>query len=443
MTDSPTPPAAPVAGATARTSRGRILLARTLTVIGILLLLVSVLSNFVKREALDESQFRDTSRALIADDTIRNQVSATLVDQLYSNVDIADALAGKLPDNLQGLAGPISGIAREAADRTAQRLLERPRVQDTFVTASSLAQQQFIAVLDGDTRMLETTGGKVVLDVRPLVLQLGDRFSFIPDLESRIPESAAKVTILESDQLSAAQDVTKALRFVANWIWVLVLAAWGGAIWLAGGRRRIETRAIAIGVIAAGFLVLVVRTLAGRYLVDELVVSDSVRPAAANAYDILTRLLSGAGWTGVILGVVALVGVWVTGAGARATAARRGLAPYLRRPEVAFGTLVVVYLLVLWWQPTPQFGFPINILIFFVLAVIGLEAIRRQAGREFPDAEAGSPVAAIRAAVSSTRKPSEAPGTTAELERLARLHADGELDDAEYAAAKARLLGSS
>ncbi len=251
------------------------------------------------------------------------------------------------------------------------------------------------------------------------------------------------MTILESDQLEAAQDATKLLRFVANWIWVLVLAAWGAAIWLARGRRRIETRAIAVGVIAAGFLVLVVRTLAGRYVVDELVVSDSVKPAVANAYDIITTLLAGAGWTAVLFGVVALVGVWITGAGTRATSARRWLAPYLRRPEIAFGALVVAYLLLLWWQPTPQLGFPINILIFFVLALIGLEAIRRQAAREFPDVEAGSPVAAIRGAFGSARKPAATADTTGELERLARLHAEGKLDDAEYAAAKARLLGGS
>lgn len=439
MSTTPTPTPTPSPKAVAAPSRGRVVLARALTVFGILLLVVSMLSNYVKREALDEGHFRETSRALIADEAIRDQVAATLVDQLYSNVDIADSLAGKLPDNLQGLAGPISGIAREAADRTAQRLLERPRVQDAFVAASSLAQQQFIAVLEGDTKVLDTTDGKVVLDVRPLVLDLGDRFSFIPDLEQRIPESAAKVTILESDQLSAAQDVTKALRTVANWVWVLVLAAWGAAIWLARGRRRIETRAIAIGIVAAGFLVLVVRTLAGRYLVDELVVSDSVKPAMSSAYDIITTLLAGAGWTAVIVGIVALVGVWVTGAGSRATSARRALAPYLRRPEIAFGALVVAYLLLLWWQPTPQFGFALNILLFFVLALIGLEAIRRQAAREFPDVEGGSPMAAIRGAFGSTRKP--ATDSTGELERLARLHTAGELDDAEYAAAKRRLLG--
>jgi hypothetical protein len=120
-------------------------------------------------------------------------------------------------------------------------------VQGAFVNTASAAQRQFIAVLDGNNTVLQTTGGKVVLDVRPLVLDLGDRFSFIPDLSQRIPEGKARVTILESDQLKTAQNATKALRFVANWIWVLALAAAAAAVWLARGRRRTEVRALAIG----------------------------------------------------------------------------------------------------------------------------------------------------------------------------------------------------
>ena len=42
-------------------SRGRIIAARTLLVLGVLLLVVSILSTYVKREALDSGQFRDTS----------------------------------------------------------------------------------------------------------------------------------------------------------------------------------------------------------------------------------------------------------------------------------------------------------------------------------------------------------------------------------------------
>ena len=421
-------------------SRRRLVFARVLTVIAVLLAVVSILANFVKQEALDRSQFRETSRALIADETIRNQVAATLVDQLYANVDVSAALQEQLPKNLKGLAGPISGAARDLANRSAQRLLERPRVQDAFVNATSAAQKEFVAVLDGKRTLLETSGGNVVLDVRPLVLDLGNRFSFVSDLQTRVPPNSGKITIIRSDELKAAQNGTKLLRFVADWIWVLALAAAAAAVWLARGRRRIELRAQAIGVLIAGALVLIVRTLLGRYLVDHLVVSDSVRPAVARVYDILTRLLHGDGWTAIIIGLVALVGIWLSGPRPRAMTARRALAPYLNRAGIAYSAYVVGYLLLLWWKPTPQFGFARTIIVWFVLGLVGLEALRRQTLREFPDAEPADLVAAVRGFF-ERRERREPDGHAGELERLARLHADGALDDAEFTAAKARLLG--
>jgi hypothetical protein len=442
MNETAAPPTpAPAAAAAAHASRTRLVVARVLTVVGILLVVISVLANFVKREALDSSHFRDTSRALIADPAIRDQISATLVDQLYSRVDVAGALRRRLPSNLNGLAGPIAGVARDAAGTAAQRMLERPRVQSVFVTAATAAHQELVAVLDGDTKFLQTTGGNVVLDLRPLVLDLGARFSFVPDLADKIPEGTARVTILRSNELETAQRGTRALRFVADWIWALALAAWAGAIWLARGRRRIEVRAIAIGVLLSGFLILIVRRLLGRYLVDHLVASESVRPAVASAYSIITDLLKGAGWTAVIVGVIAVAGAWLAGHGRRAVAARRWLAPHLRRAEVAYGGLVIAYLLLLWWKPTPQFGILLDVLLFFVLAAVGLEVLRRQTAREFPVAESGDMLAAARGAVTRAWAHRGSHNTTGELERLAQLHAAGALDDAEFAQAKARLLG--
>lgn len=400
-----------------------------------------MLANFVKREALDANRFHDTSRALIADSTIRNQLAQTLSDQLYANVDVSAALQKRLPSNLQGLAGPIAGAAREAVDRSAQRLLEQPRVQSVFVNVSTAAERQLVAVLDGNTKVLKSSHGNVVLDVRPLVLDLGSRFSFVSNLQSRIPPGAAQVTVLRSNQLHTAQEATKALRFVANWVWVLVLAAWAAAVWLARGRRRIEVRAIAIGVLVSGLLILVVQRLAGRYLVDHLVKTDSVRPAVSDAYSIITDLLRGAGWTAIIIAVVALVGIWLTGPRPRAAAARHALAPYLRRPELAYGVVVVLYLLVLWWRPTPQFGFLIDVVLFLVFALLGLEVLRRQTAAEFPNAEGSEMTESVRDALARARSHRASRGSTGELERLAKLHADGALDDAEFARAKAQVLG--
>jgi hypothetical protein len=365
-------------------SKTRIILARVLTVIGILLVVVSALANYVKREALDESRFRSTSRALIASDAISDQLALTLVDQLYTNTDVSASLEQKLPENLRPLAVPLAGLARNAAETAAKRLLERPRIQELFVAASSLAQREFVAVLDGDTQRLQTTDGKVVLDLHPILLKLGDRFNIAA---SRIPPQAGTVTILDSDQLKAGQRITRALRFVASWIWVLALLAWAGAILLVPGRRRLEVRAIAIGFLAAGFLILIVRGMAERYFVNDLVKSESVRPSAQSAFEIITGLLKGAGWTAVIVGAVALAGVWLSGPGRRARQARQALAPHLSGLGI-YAATIGGYLLLLWWRPTPQFGYWLNVLIFFVLLMIGTEVLRRQLAREAPPAEA-------------------------------------------------------
>ncbi len=346
--------------------------------IGILLIVISVLANYVKREALDTSQFHSTSRRLVADETIRNQLALTLVDQLYSDTDVAATLKQRLPENLQALAVPIAGLARNAVDTAAKELLSRPRIQDLFVNAASRAQKTFIAVLDDNEGVLTTTNGEVVLDLHPILVRLGDRFNI---LQTKIPADSGEITIMDSHQLKTSQRLVRALRFTANWIWALVLIAWAAAIWLARGRRRREVRAIAIGILAAGFLILVVRGLAERYFVNRLVESDSVRPSAQHAFEIITDLLRGAGWTAVIVGVVGLVGVWLTGPGIRAVQTRHVLAPYLSGAG-AYAAAIGAYLLLLWWRPTPQFGFWLPVVILFVLLMVGTEVLRRQLARE-------------------------------------------------------------
>lgn len=371
MTVASTTPAPP--------SRGRIIGVRALLVVGVLLTVVSILSTYVKREALDQDQFEQTSRALIESPAIQEQVAAVMVDALFSNVDVSAELKGNLPENLQPLAGPLAGISQGFADTAAQKLLARPRVQDTFVTVASASQAALMKVLHGDTEALSTSNGNVVLDLRPLVLRLGDRFGFVTNLADKVPQDAAQVTILKSDDLSTAQTITHWLEQVANYVWILALACWVGAIWLARGRRRQEVRALGIGLVVVGVLVLLARSLAGTYFVDNIVANDSVRPAASDAWQIITASLAAAGWVALAFGVLIAIGAWLVGPGARATAARTAVAPTLTRPWLSWGLWALGVVVIAWILPIQMFR---TTAILVVGSAIGFVVFRRQVAAE-------------------------------------------------------------
>ena len=133
--------------------------------------------------------------------------------------------------------------------RTGVSLSTRPGL-----TGDDTAQRQLVRLLDDDTTFIQTEGGAVVLDLRPIVIELGDQVAVIGKVAERLPDSAGRIAIIEESQLETAQSVTKLLRAVADWMWLVALAVAALAIWLARGRRRLELRALAIGLVLVGLL---------------------------------------------------------------------------------------------------------------------------------------------------------------------------------------------
>ena len=246
----------------------RVVGARALTVVAILLALVGMVAFYVENTALDPDGFETISRNMIENDEIRTQVAAKSVDTLFENVDVEAAIAERLPPAQQGLAPVLAGLARSGADRAADAALERPRVQTVWVEVTTRTQRQLVRLLDDDTTFIQTEGGAVVLDLRPLVIELGDQVAVIGKVAERLPESSGRIAIIEESQLETAQTVTKILRSVADWMWLVALIVAALAIWLARGRRRLELRALGIGVLVVGLLMLALRRFAGDYLVD-------------------------------------------------------------------------------------------------------------------------------------------------------------------------------
>lgn len=364
-----------------RRSRTRIIGARVLTVVAILLALVGMVAFYVEHTALDEDGFEAISRQMIENDEIRTQVAAKSVDTLFQNVDVEAAVAERLPPAQQRLAPVLTGLARSGADRAADAALERPRVQTVWVEITTATQRQLVRLLDDDTTFIQTEGGAVVLDLRPIVIELGDQVAIIGKVAERLPESSGRIAIIEESQLETAQTITKVLRAVADWMWLLALVVAALAVWLARGRRRLELRALAIGVLVVGLLLLAVRRFAGDYLVDSLVKDDAVKPAGHEAWSILTQTLADRAWVWIILGVVTLLGVWFVGEGARSARARGAAAPTLENRAttyvIAAGALLALVLV----APQIARGW-LSALILIGLIVAGIEVVRNLVLRE-------------------------------------------------------------
>lgn len=363
------------------------IVAEVLVVLAAICAVVALFAGYVKFQAFDHQTFKSTAAELIADPVIRNQVATTLVDEFYGNVDVSQSLEQRLPPQLKPLAAPIAGGLRELANRAAIRLLERPRVQAAWVLAASGAQQQLNKLLDNRGEVIRTQGGNVVLNLRPLVIELGNQIAIIQRVQSHLPPGPGiQITIMKADQLTTAQRATRFLKAVGSYFWLVPLILIAIAIWIARGKRRMILRNAAIASIIAGLLVLAIRRVAGSYIVNHLVASDSMKPAVQHAWAILTRLLADGAWTFIFVAAVALLGVWIAGETDTARSVRRSLAEPLARPEIAFGFVLGVMVILVWWGPTPQARRWYIVLAATVIFAIGVEALRRQTARETRDA---------------------------------------------------------
>ena len=366
--------------------RTRSIVVWTLVVLGTLVVLVGSLTLWVKRQALDTDSWVDTSTQLLADDQVREQLSVYLVDQLYSNLDPQEALAQDLPPNLQGLAAPLAGALREPTIRAVDAFLQRPRVQQLWEEVNRRAHAALLRLLGDDVRVdaISTAGGNVTLDLRPLLVQIGEALGIGEQLDSRLPADAAQFTILRSDQLEAAQKGVKIVKVGSSLIVILALLLFAAAVWLA--RKRRETlRNVGVALLLVGILLFVIRRVAGDYIVDALATGEPVREAVSATWLIGTSLLSQVAWALVLYALAILIGTWFSGPSKYATRGREWLAPTLRdRPGIGWAVLGGIYLLLVLWAPVPALRNWVGVLVLGGLVALGFEAFRRVTLSEAP-----------------------------------------------------------
>jgi hypothetical protein len=171
------------------------------------------------------------------------------------------------------------------------------------------------------------------------------------------------------------------------------LFLYGLAIYLARGARRATLRNAGFGLVIVGLIVLVLRTLLGNYIVDQLS-TPGYAPATHQLWLIGTSILGQIGAATLLYGAIAVVGAVYAGPSSIATRLRRHVAPTMNEHQgIVWGVVGFVYLLAILWGGTHALRTWWGILLLAALIAIGVVTLRRQSLSEFPSEAA--PAAAI------------------------------------------------
>lgn len=464
-------------------SRGRRRVVKALVVFGSVLAFFSIFAIWVERQALDTDDWVATSDRLIQNAEIRGAVADYLVDQLYENVDVEREVEDILPKDIKELAGPAAGGLRQVAGEGAERVLETSTAQSLWKDANRSAHEQLIAVLEDKGEAFSTEEGTVSLNLGAMLTNLAEQIGFGESLAQRLPPDAGQIEILRSDELRTAQNIALAVKGLALVFSILTFIVFAAAIYLARESRWVTVLFSGVGLIAAGFGVIVAREIAGGIVVDQLVKEESVKPAGEAAWSISTSLMTGIATTVIIVGVLFAAAGWLASPTRAARGMRQMIAPALRDyAAYVYAGLALIVCFYFVTSPSQNLRSFLTTLIVAGMAAFGIHELGKQAAREFPDASFGDTfggtrdrvVSAVRGANIGGRvgegaaklglpemrrrgerapageAPPEAPTTVLpeqreatrleQLERLGALREKGILTEAEFEAEKARVL---
>jgi len=420
---------------------------------------LAIFTTWIDRQLLDTDEWVETSGELLEEPVISDAIADYAVDQLYTNVDVASQLQKRLPEDLKPLAPPASGALRELGTRVARQALQQPRVQGLWRDANRVAHDNLVVILEGDNETVSTETGRVVLDLRPIVLQLADRLGLAKQVDERLPGDIAQLEVADAEQLQTARTITRILEGLA-WLFSLgTLALFAAAAYLAKGRRWMVVLAYGLGLVGAGLAAIALRGVAEGLVIDELARTEAARPPAEAAWLISTDLLGSIATSVILYGVLFSLASFLASPAGPALAIRQALAPNFReRAGVVWGVFAAVaFLALIMWPPSGPRELILTIALI-ALAAAGVEALSRKSMREFPGARSGDWWAQMRArsrearaeagrrvgaAIRELGREDDRHPDDARLERLERLgelREKGVLTAAEFRAEKKRVL---
>jgi hypothetical protein len=346
---------------------------------------ISQIQGFIQQYSTELKQRLTTIQSKIESTraTLSQAQAGTLSPQAQQNLTTLETDAAQLHATVVSLEQKIAGIQPKAPAQLQSRLSDLQARLADLDTRLATTQQQAAAVLKDPSQAN-------IIKLDPTLASLQTRVTTL--LNRQAVQHPGELVLLKSSQLSGLQDLVSALRSLGFVLPLLSLLLYLGAIYLAKGWRRETLIRAGGGILGAALIILLTRRLLGSAVTDSVASSDAVKPAITAVWNIISGGLRERALFVLVIGLGFIVGGLLAGPGRHEVAVRRFLAPYLRdQPVAVYAVLAFIFLLWLTLLPTiNNVGQVIVVLVLIGLAVWGVEILRRQTAREFPDASTAS-----------------------------------------------------
>jgi hypothetical protein len=356
----------------------------------------SLVADLAVRLGVDPATISEIRRVVQEVSTDLRESLTTAQARIESvRAELARVQGGSLSSELEQDLGTLQQSVAELQMKIAsvEKTIESAEAKVPSQLQGRLARLDArLSDLDGRLTVLEDRIAAVLEDpsqanverLDPALAPLQSRISTL--LERQVVQNPGQLVVIGSDQLDGVQTAVRALRNLGFVLPLLVLLLYVGAIYLARGWRRRALIAAGGGILVSTLLVLLVRRLAGSAVVDSVARSETVEPAVQSVWGIVTEGLRARSLFILVIGLAFVGAGLLAGPGRHAVAVRRFLSPHMRdRPVVVYSVVAVLFLLWLAFFPgINNLGQVLVIVALLALAVVGIEALRRQTAEEFP-----------------------------------------------------------
>ena len=334
-----------------RSKKARKRLVNVLAVLTCLATLFSVIAVWTHQTLFDTDKWMEIVGPLADDPAVTDAVGATITDQLFQVIDPEQYAREALPEQAQFLAGPMTNAVQGFVRDGVQQLLRTDQFQQVWDTANRLTHDAAVRLLRGETvRGFTATDGTVTLNLLPLLSRamafinekaprlFGDRP--IPEITQdtpvdqaraelstalgrELPEGFGVYTVLQSDQLAAAQNLVSLFDKLVYLIIGLTVVLFIATLVLATNRRR-TLLVLGLGIALA----MVIGNALVSALQDQiigLIGNETRREAAATTISKLVSSLEAITTTLLWAGLVVVVAAFLAGDSRVAQGVRRAV----------------------------------------------------------------------------------------------------------------------